>query len=265
MTARLDTPTPATPVMIGSTAAQTDRNTSIRITRAARTPTTSLTPPGLILVKAAPPTWTSSWLVAAALASFCAAASWLSEAKTTVAYAVRESALTCFAPAAVNGLITPFTPSTLATLASIGAILELAAGESAEPLRVSHTMVPVVTLAASLPARASRLYAVLESLAGSREESLKADPFIPANPPSAASIAIQANSTKFLRRMHNRASPAMTRTPFESPMNRCYRLSRKRDRHASTQRGHFGVPRTRYVKPVPATACRQPALSARLI
>ena len=114
-------------------------------------------PPGLILVKAAPPTWTSSWLVAAALASFCAAASWLSEVKTTVAYAVRESALTCFAPAAVNGLTTPFTPWTLATLASIGSILELTGADSAEPLRVSHTMVPVVTVAASLPARASRL------------------------------------------------------------------------------------------------------------
>ena len=157
MTARLDRPTPATPVMIGSTAAQADRNTKSRIIRAARTPTISLTPPGLILVKAAPPTWTSSRPVAAALASFWAAASWLSEAKTTVAYAVRESALICFAPAAVNGLITPFTPLTLATLASIGAILELAAEESAEPLRVSHTIVPVVTLAASLPARASRL------------------------------------------------------------------------------------------------------------
>jgi hypothetical protein len=95
---------------------------------------------------------------------------------------------------------------------------------------------------------------VLESLAGSREESLKADPFIPTNPPSAASIAIQANSTKFLRRMHNRASSAMTRTPFESPMNRRYQLSRKRDCHASTQRSHFGVPRTPYVKPVPGNS-----------
>src|SRR6202034_3375704 len=97
------------------------------------------------------------------------------EAKTTVAYAVRESALTCFAPAAVNGLITPFTPWTLDTLASIGAILERTAGESAEPLRVSHTMVPVVTVAASLPARASRLCAVGAAAARSDAGSLKGD------------------------------------------------------------------------------------------
>src|ERR1022692_239332 len=218
LTARMETPTPATPVMIGNTAAQTDRNTSIRIIRAARMPAISLIPPGWILVKAPPPTWTSSRPVAAACASFCAAASWLSEVKTTVAYAVRESALTCFAPAAVNGLITPFTPSTLATLASIGKILELAAGESAEPLPVCHTMVPVVTLAASLPAPASRLYAVVESLAGSREESLKADPATPTTPPSATSIAIQESRIIFLCRMHQRASPVMTRTPFESQM-----------------------------------------------
>jgi hypothetical protein len=177
-------------------------------------PITSLTPPGLIVVKAAPPTWTSSWLVAAALASFAAAASRLSEMKTTVAYAVRESALTCFEPAAVNGLITPFTPWTLATLVSIGAILELAAGESAEPPRVSHTMVPVVTLAASLPARASRLYAVAESLAGSDTESLKADPASPTTPPRAASIVIQESRTRILWCMHQRATPPMTRVPF---------------------------------------------------
>ena len=100
-----------------------------------------------------------------------------------MAYAVRESALTCFAPAAVNGLMTPLTPWTLATRASIGEILELAAGESAEPLRVCHTMVPAVTVAASLPTRASRLYAVAR-VAGRQpaQESLKADPFHPHHP-----------------------------------------------------------------------------------
>jgi hypothetical protein len=144
-----------------------------------------------------------------------------------------------------------FHPWTLATLASIGAILELAAGESAEPLRVSHTMVPVVTVAASLPARASRLYAVAESLAGSDVESLKADPATPTAPARAKSIVIQESRTRFLWRMHQRASPAMTKTPFESPMNRCYQLSWQFDRRASAQRGHFGIPRTQYVKPVP--------------
>jgi hypothetical protein len=51
-------------------------------------------------------------------------------------------------------------------------------------------MVPVFTLAASLPPLASRLYAVLESLAGRRLESLKADPATPTTPPNATSIAI---------------------------------------------------------------------------
>jgi hypothetical protein len=46
-------------------------------------------------------------------------------------------------------------------------------------------------------------------------------------------------------------------------MNRCYQLSRQRDRRASAQRRHFGVPRTQYVKPVPATArCEQAYLNA---
>ena len=64
---------------------------------------------------------------------------------------MRWSPLTCLTPAEVNGLITVLTPSTFATSLSIGTIAERVAAETAEPLPACHTMVPVFTLAASLP------------------------------------------------------------------------------------------------------------------
>ena len=85
ITARLDTATPATPVMIGSNAAHTERNTSSSTSRAARTPTISLTPPGSILVNALPPTFTLNWPEAAFFARSLASASCDVDVNTTVA------------------------------------------------------------------------------------------------------------------------------------------------------------------------------------
>ena len=134
-------PTPAMAVTSGSSIARREPNAMNSTTAAASTPTVELVDSGACSVVsiAWPPSWTSSPGARTALAaSMTRVTSALARAlaclaKSTVAYAVRPSRLTCAAPRGPYGPTTAATSGIVATCRSIAVIRAATAGSRTVP------------------------------------------------------------------------------------------------------------------------------------